>query len=364
MVKEKKVEQSILDTDLGWNRVSLTQKMLFFKDLALMLKSGLVITEALKLIYGTSHGYMKKIIAELYTAVKSGRKLSDCLAAYPHIFSGHMIGAIRSGESSGSLDTDLSNVASQLKREKLLIDKIKGALYYPVIVLIVAVIVGFLMVFYILPKISKMLVGLNVELPWTTKLVVAVSSFAQYYFWQIIVSLVLLVGIFIWFVYQTWSQPLLHKVYLFMPFVGALIKDVNLARFSLTLGTLLKSGLTITEALNLCAGGASNFYFKKALEKVKLGVDKGAKLSDQLARYPDYFPEICVRMIRVGEESGKLEETLFYLNDYYDSEIDNKTKNLSTIIEPLLLVFVGLIVLLIILSIITPLYSITRGVSR
>jgi type II secretory pathway component PulF len=364
MSKESNVDISILDKDINFNYVNLVQKMLFAKHLSLMLKSGLTITDGLSLLYGTSRGGFKKIIGEIYTAVKSGETLSSSMSNHPRVFSSFLIGSIYAGEASGNLENNLENIALQLRKEKDLLDKIKNALFYPVLVLMSALAMGFFIAFFILPKITPVLTGLRMELPWATRALITLSMFGQAYFWQIIIVTILGLIMILWTSRQSWAKPIYHGLYLKLPVVGRLVKNVNLARFSMTLGILLKSGLTITEALNLTTASTGNYYYHQALSQAKVGVDQGSKLSDQLAKHGHYFPEISVRMIRIGEESGKLEETMLYLADFYDSEVDNETKNLATLVEPMLLIGVGLVVLFLILSIITPIYSITRGVTR
>jgi len=359
-----KIKASIFEKDIEVNYISLVQKMLFVKHLALMLRSGLAISDALKLLYASSRGKFKTIIGEVYTSVKSGASLSSALANYPHVFSGFLIGSIYAGEASGSLEANLENVSNELKKEKELLDKVRGALFYPALVLVAALSMGLFVAFYILPKVTPILSGLRMELPWSTRSLIFLSSFSQSYGLGILIVTIILGLMLIWSYRQTWSQQFVDRLWLRLPLIGPLIKHVNLSRFSLILAMLLKSGLTITEALDLTRVSMSNYQYRHILDDVKSGVDKGSKLSDNLQKYDKYFPEISVRMIRIGEESGKLEETLFYLTEFYESEVDNATKKLATAVEPFLLIGIGLFVLFLALAIITPIYSITGGVSR
>lgn len=364
MQKGGLMKTNILETNLSIGGVSLVQKMLFAKHLSMMLKSGIAITDALRLLYNSSRGKFRLVIGGIYSSVKAGQPLASALAKYPHIFSSFFHGSILAGEASGNLENNLDNIAVQLKKDKELNDKIKSALFYPVIVLIVALAMGLFISFYILPKIVPMLAGLKINLPWTTKILIALSSFVQSYGLALVIIIVGLIIFLPILVKQKWTQPFFHRLWLNLPVVGLMTKNLNLARFSLNLGVLLKSGLTITEALKLTADSLTNYYYQQALINIKKAVDKGAKLSVNMNNYNDYFPELAIRMIKIGEESGRLEETLLYLADFFETEVDSAAKNLSIAVEPILLVFIGLVVGFLAIAIITPIYSITGGVIR
>jgi len=364
MTKGGSSKPGVLDTDLGFSHISLLQKMLFAKHLAVMLKSGIAITDGLRLLYGSSQGKFKQIIGEIYTSVKSGQSLANALSHYPNIFSSFFHGSVLAGEASGNLEINLDNIASQLKKDKDLTDKIKGALFYPIIVLVAAGGMGLFVSFYILPKITPLLSGLRVDLPLATRMLIKMSALSQSLGGYLLLIIICFFAFGLYLMRQKWSQPFFHRLWLSVPVIGKLIRYINLSRFSLNLAILLKSGLTITEALKLTSDSLTNYYYRQALVNVKQGVDKGSKLSANLNNFPDYFPEIAVRMIKIGEESGRLEETLFYLAEFYETEVDNATKNLSTAIEPVLLITIGLVVGFLAIAIITPIYSITGGVTR
>lgn len=358
------VGKNLLNTDLSFGHVSLIQKMLFARHLAVMLKSGIAISDALRLIYGSSQGRFKEIIAEIYTSVKSGASLANALAHYPHVFSGFFHGSVLAGEASGNLSTNLENIAKQLKKDKELLDKIKAALFYPVIVLAASAVITVFIAFYILPKVTPLLSGLRVQLPWTTKLLIYIASVAQSYGFYLLISLVAIIILLFLAMRQRWAEAWFGACSLNMPLVGKLIHYVNLSRFSLNLGILLKSGLAITDALKLTADSLTNYHYREVINSVNKAVNKGTKLATALNNYPDYFPDIAVRMIKVGEESGHLEESLFYIAEFYETELDGATKNLTVAIEPALLIIIGLVVGFLAIAIITPIYSITGSISR
>jgi type II secretory pathway component PulF len=364
MNKKSKNHASALDVSIDFGRVSLLQKMLFAKQLALMLKSGMSITDALKLIYSSSQGTFKQIIADIYNSVKAGRGLAAVMARYPRVFSSFFQGAVLAGEASGNLELNLQNVAAQLKKDKELVDKIKSALFYPVIVIVAAIIIASFVALYVLPKITPLLLGFKVQLPWTTRFLIWLSAFMQAWGLYLLAAFVVMVILTVLVIRQNWASPFFHRLYLTTPVVGNLTRNLNLSRISFNLGILLRSGLTITESLTLVAGSLNNYYYRQALVKVAGGVTKGGSLAASLARYPDYFPEMMLKMLKVGEESGHLEDSLLYIAEFYETEIDTATKNLATALEPALLIFIGLVVGFLAIAIITPIYSITGSITR
>jgi type IV pilus assembly protein PilC len=362
MIKKGGARQPMLATNIHLKGTSLVEKVVFAKHLSLMVKSGVVISEALKILYQGAQGKFKTTIGEIYNSVKSGRTLSRSLARYPKIFSDFFVGAVYAGESSGTLGESLENVANELRKEKELDDKIKGALLYPIIILVAAFALSLFLAFYILPKIIPLFEGLKMKLPWTTRALIAGSHFIQKNGSWLLISIIIAVVVLLWLLRQNFAKPFFHKIWLSLPIVNNIIRQANLARFTRTLGTLLGSGLNIVEALEITAKTTTNYYYARALAAVGKGVSKGNKLSLSLEKYQDYFPDMLIRMLAIGEESGKLEETLAYLADFYELEVDNATKNLSTVVEPILLIVIGLGVGFLALSIITPIYGITGAV--
>ena len=362
MVQQIKEKKSWLKIEINFGGVSLIQKAVFAKHLAIMLKAGLPITEALDIAQDSASGKFKKIIKEISGSVETGRSLSTSFARYPNVFSPFFINTTHTGELSGSLRESLENIAIQLEKEKNLAVKIKGAMLYPTIVLIAASILGIVLVFVILPKIVPLFKGLRVELPATTRALIAFSTIVQNYgsyFFFGLVSFIIFIG---WLIKQEFSKPVTHWLLLNTPIVKNITYNAKLSEFSRTLGMLLKSGVNIDKALEISKDTIGNYYYCQALKKISQNISIGAKLSENLAQYDNLFPIMMTRMIEVGEESGNFEEILFYLSDFYEAEVDTATKALSAAIEPLLLVFIGSVVGFLAISIITPIYSITSGI--
>jgi len=361
---KQKNKKSFLDFEISFGGAGLTQRALLAKHLAVMQKSGLSIVESLEIIIDSAQGKMKKVLREVLRSVSAGNTLSSSLERHPKIFGGIFVSSIYAGETSGTLDENLENLATQLEKEKELSAKIKGAMLYPIVVLVAAFFLGLAMSFFVLPKIIPLFEGLKTGLPLTTRWLIAFSHFIDSHgmglFWGI-VGFVIFMS---WFLKQKFVFPATHWLFLHIPIVKKISRNSNLARFSRTLGMLLKSGLTIDEALLVTERSLGNYYFKNALREVSKRVNKGTKLSDNLRQYETLFPKMVSRMVLVGEESGNLEDTLMYLANFYEVEVDNSTKSLSTAIEPILLIFIGLVVAFLALSIITPIYNITGNIRR
>lgn len=355
-------KKSALNMSIGG--VSVEQKALLARHLAIMLKAGLPLTEALHIAQDSATGSLKGILDDIFRSVTAGRSFADTLADHKKEFSGLFVSAVRAGEVSGTLEQNLEHLAVQLEKDKDLNSKIKGALLYPIIVLIATFVLGMVIAFYVLPQIVPLFVGLKMTLPPTTRFLIAFSQLIQK---SGITVLFGIVGFFVfvfWFLRQSFVKPITHWILLHSPLIGPLARATNLARFSRTLGMLLKSGLRIDEAIDIMRQILGNYYYQHVIGELERRVTKGSSMYENLQRYPFLFPLVVVHMVRVGEESGRLEDTLLYLGDYYESEVDSAIKSLSTVIEPLLLLLIGGAVGFLALSIIAPIYSITGGVHQ
>lgn len=360
-IKESK---SILEADVSLGGVNFTQRAIFAKHLSVMLRAGLTVSEAVHIAGDSSKGALKKILNKVLKSVNAGNSLSDSLARFPKVFEGLFVTSVYAGEQSGTLVENLEEVSVQLEKEKELILKIKGAMIYPVIVLVATFILGLTLAFLILPKITGLLKGLKVELPFTTRVLIQFSELVENHGLLLFIGIIGSVTAIYFLARSKMMRPVMHKIMLKTPIIRNVSKGANLTRFCRTTGTLLKSGLTLSEALDVAKVTLNNYHYQKAVEKASKGVRTGSKLSDLLAANEDMFPLIVTRMIGVGEESGNLEDSLIYLSDFYEKEVDEATKTLSTAIEPALLIFIGLFVGFLALSIITPIYDITGNIQR
>ncbi len=356
--------KGVLNQDVSFGGVTLVQKTLLAKHLAVMLSSGLTLGEALETAGETAKGKLARVLEQVRRRVLAGASLSAALAEHPRVFPPLFINAVFAGESSGNLAGNLANIAEQLEKDRVLISKIKGAMMYPAIILVAAFGLGLMLAFVLLPKLTPLFSGLKMELPWTTRALIAFGAFIENDGWQFLIGLVAAIIILIWLGRRKFTEALRHWVLLKLPGIGPVVRSANLSRFAGSLGLLLKSGVNLDEALEVTERTLGNYYYRRALRRAAHSTIQGTKLSDSLSESTKLFPPLVTRLVRVGEVSGKFEETLFFLSDFYEGEVDRATKNLSTALEPLLLLGIGLVVAGLALSIITPIYQITGNIGR
>ncbi|MEY4744378.1 MAG: hypothetical protein RL272_323 [Candidatus Parcubacteria bacterium] len=346
--------------------VSHIEKVLFTKHLSVMLKAGLTLLESIHiLIEQTSTWRFRIILRSIYRRIERGERFSDALEGFPQVFSPFYVNIVRAGEISGTLEGNLEHLAVQYTKEHELFQKVRTALLYPTIVLIAAAFIGFFFATYVLPQVAALFSGLQgIKLPLVTVILLKVSAFARKY--TLLSFFGLFGGLYFvwWFLRRKFLAPVTHLLQVRLPIIGKIVQDVNLARFSLVFGTLLKSGIDITKALEITSTVINNIYYKRALGRVLVEVQRGQPVSEVLNRYPSLFPRLTARMIGVGERAGKLEEVLGYLSDFYELEVETTMKNLQTILEPVLLLFIGLIALAMAFAILIPIYNFISAIRR
>jgi type II secretory pathway component PulF len=346
--------------------ISHVDKVLFTKHMAVMLRAGLTLIETLAILVEQASSWrLRTVVKDLHVRVNRGERLSDALAGYPRVFTPFYVNIVRAGEVSGNLVENLEHLAVQFTKEHELRGKVRTALMYPTIVLFAAAFIGFFFASYVLPQVAALFRGLKgIELPLVTRILLSVSDFARKH------TLLSFAGVFgavifiLWFVRLRVLAPVTHWLVLRLPIVGKIAKDVNLARFSLVFGTLLRSGIDITKAIEVTSTVLGNVYYRRALGRVLVEVQRGIPVSEVLAKYPDIFPKITSRMINVGERAGKLEEVLGYLSEFYELEVETAMKNLSTALEPVLLLFIGAIALAMAFAILIPIYNFISAIRR
>ena len=338
---------------------SKKQILLFTKNLTILLKSGSTLPESLLVLKDEAKGALRVILEDVYIQVDQGRKLSEALRSYPKVFPETYTNILGVGEDSGKLYQNLEYVTLQLEKSQTLKKKIQGAMIYPFIILIGGVGLGMAITIFVFPKVTTLFKNFKVELPFSTRILIAISDFFQQY--GIFAVLGVSAGVFfiIWFFRAKSVQFITHWIALHLPVVKSISMHLNLALFCRTLSTLLQSGLTIDEGLQISARSVTNFYYKRFLTNAYDRIKAGDNLAAILHQDPTLFPNADVQIINVGETSGTLYKSLDYCSSIHEDEVDNLTKNLSTLLEPFLLLSMGLMVAFLALSIITPIYSIT-----
>lgn len=343
--------------------VSQKEKMFFTEHLCLMIKGGVSLAEALEILKKESKSrLLKRALDYILERILEGDKLSKGMEQYPKIFDKFFRSIVKAGEEGGTLEENLKYLSSSLQASYSLRKKILGALIYPIIIILVALIIVFIITLFILPKLIKLFQSLEVELPLPTKILLGSGSFLQKYWIFILIAVFLYILIAKIFKTFPLTKFYIDKRNLFFPIFGKIEKNRNLSEFSRTFSTLLKSGVPILESLDICIDTLENEVFKKKLIKVRSGVERGEKISQGLKNFPELFPIIFSQMVLVGEKTGALEESFLYLTDFYEREVDSSVKNISSLLEPVILILVGLFVAFVALAIIMPIYQITSGI--
>lgn len=345
--------------DVSWGKIKFTDKMLFTEHLAIMLQAEIPLDEALSILAEQAAGKFKEVITSLYEKVETGQTLADCLSDHPKVFPAIYISLVRAGESSGTLVENLNHLAVQQRKSYDLKNKVRSAMIYPIIVLSATFFIGLGLSIFILPKITEMFSKMDMELPVTTRALIWVSGILQKYNIWVLVFFVALFAFMTWFFKQSWVKPYSHAFILHVPIVKKLSQSSNLASFCLSLGTMLESGLTIDEGLKITSRVVANVKYRDFLQEVVFHVSRGNTISSKLEKDPNLFSAMTTRMIKIGEKSGKLTETLKYLATFYEKQVNTLVDTLSAVLEPVLLVFIGLAVGVVALAILTPILKIT-----
>lgn len=344
-------------------RIKLLDKITFIKNLGVMLRAGLPVSKSLKILTAqTQNPKLSKAISEISRAVESGTSLSDAIAHYPKVFSPIFVSMVHVGEISGNLEKNLKYLAEQLQRDYNLVSKARGALTYPLVVLGALVMVGFLMFTFVLPKLTSTFIDLQVELPLMTRIVIGVVDIFAHYGILILILLIALGVVFIFWRKTNSGKTILHKLVLYIPVVSGVVIKINQARFVRVFASLIKSGMPIVEALSVSSHVVNNIYYQQIISDASSKVKIGSPLPSAFKKKPKLFSSLVVQMMEVGEESGTTETVLTEVADFYESEIDQTMKNLSSILEPVLMVIIGLVVGFLAIALITPIYNITQSI--
>lgn len=341
-----------------FGRVKLKEKIVFANNLSTMIGAGLTLSRALSVIERqTKNRKLKEITAAITKSVSQGKPLSDSLAAHPSVFPPLFIAMVRSGEETGNLPQTLNVIAAQLEKSYDIRRKIKGAMMYPGIVFSVIIAIGILMMIYVVPTLSSTFKSFNAELPATTRFVIGTSDFLSQHTFSAILAIVFVISVIVEFFRSRIGKRGLSYFVLHAPVAEKITKQANAALTMRTLASLISSGLGIVKGLEITRDVLQNPYYVEFLTSAEKEVQKGVSLASIFEKDTLLYPTLVGEMIQVGEETGKLGELLNKGAQFYEDEVDAITKNLSTIIEPLIMVFVGIAVGFFALSMIQPLYS-------
>lgn len=344
---------------LRFSRVSFNDIVHFTQQLSTMITAGLSLTESLNILkVQTTNAAFSKIISEILKEVEGGASFSQALEKYPQYFSQIYVSLLKAGEASGKLQTVLERLASNMEKQREFRSKTRGALVYPVIILIAMVVVIFIMMTFVVPKLTDLYKDFGTELPPTTKLLMFISSFFVHFWWLLI--------ILIWggiILFRAWKKTpigarMLDHFLFQLPIWGNLKKQIVLTEFTRTLAILASAGIPILESLEIVGGAVNSVVYQDDLKEVAKQVEKGFPLGLPISQNPR-FPPILGQMVTVGEETGKLDETLNKLSNFFEAESEQGIKTLTTAMEPLIMVVLGVGVGFVVISILMPIYNLT-----
>lgn len=345
------------------SRLSVKEKIIFFKYLAVMIDAGTPLEKGLIAIHSQSRSaLMHKILHIILTDVASGEFLSTSLKKMPQLFDPMSISLITVGENSGTLSQSLLRIGEQIEKSQELKHKIQSALLYPIIVMVATGAIAAYLLLVLLPQITPMFQTLNIKIPWTTRVVVGTSSFVLHNGLYILLGLVALVVGATLLLRIPKIRFVFDAILLRLPIMGPLVKQVQIAQFSRILGTLLKSGVTIIEALSIAGTALSNAVYRQTMLAMSREIQNGSSISTHLFAKKNLFPPFITQMISMGEESGKLDDSFLFVASFAEREVDDATKTLTTVLEPLLMLAIGGLVGFIAIAIITPIYQLTSGI--
>ncbi|HEV7702531.1 MAG TPA: type II secretion system F family protein [Candidatus Paceibacterota bacterium] len=347
-----------------FSAIKAADLVILTKNLSGMLKAGLSLYRALSVLKKqTKNKKLIKILTSLSDDINSGETLSVGLSKFPDVFSKLFVSMTKAGEESGNLAGALSDVGVSLEKSQALTKKIHGALIYPGIILSAMVVIGILMFAFVVPTLANTFKELGVTLPLPTRVLI---FFGNFFSNHLLLTFAILGGL-VFGVYMLFRAKFIRKYIDFLllriPVVKNLVKELNTARTARSMSSLLLSGVSLTRAVEITEDVVQNVYYKKVLHQANIAVEKGAPFSSVFETNSSLYPVMMSEMIQVGEETGKLSDMLLEVALFYEGEIENKTKNLSTIIEPVLMIIIGAGVGFFAISMISPLYSILGSIS-
>lgn len=362
IVVSLKSKQPQANTLLGWllHRVNFSELVIATRQLATMVSSGLVLSDAIDILEEqTTNKTLKQTFSEISQDIKGGLTLAQALGKYPSIFPRLYVNLIKSGEASGKLDLVLTQMADGLEKDREFQAKVRGALIYPALVLGMMFVVVIIMMVFVIPKMINLYEQSTIELPLPTKILITTSNLFVHFWWA---GLSILIALIVFL--HRWNKTpqgsfLLGELMLKLPLIGKIVTGVTLTNFSRTFGLLISAGVPLLESIGIVSDLTGNPVFKKSLKDSYVGVERGLPFSTMLIA--GIFPKIVGQMVKVGEETGKVDEIFFKLASYFESESEHLLKNLSVVIEPIVLIILGIGVGFLVISIILPIYKLTTS---
>ena len=343
----------------SWRGVPMIEIIVFSRQLAVMLEAGIPIVRALRTLQEQARDHLfAETLKEITFEVDGGSSLYRAMSNHPKVFSELYLSLIEAGEKSGNLVTVLSRLADTLQRENDFRSKTKGAMIYPAVIMAAMLMVVILMFVFVIPRLKGLYEELGATLPITTRILLQISSFMVNFWWLVLILLVGMVILLKHFAATEQGEQFCSRLQLKLPVFGMLIKQMQFTSFTRTLSMLISAGIPILQSLDIAKKTMSNFLFQRGIEEAAKNVEHGGSLGEALSHNPN-FPSMLAEMVKVGEETGKLDNVLLNLASYYENESMRTVDNLSSLLEPLIMIILGIGVGFLVLSLIMPIYSLT-----
>jgi type II secretory pathway component PulF len=358
-VHEEAQNSSVIrDVSRLWEGVSKKEVLVFFRQLSVLIESKVPVTSSLLAIAEeTENSYFRMVIKEVKDDVDDGMALSEAFAKHPRIFSPLVVNLIHAGEVSGGLQGAINFVADHTEKDYYLTSKIKGALYYPAFVLGVAAIIAFLVVTFIIPKITLILKDFDSQLPWYTRAIIFASDFLAAYWWVVLLVVAVVVTTFVYYIRTPDGRRMVDEYILSIPIVGKIAQYIYLSRFAENLGVLLNGGIPVVRSLTIVSNIVGNDLFRRVGMNAAEEIKRGGNMSTVFFRSPE-IPHLVSQMVKIGEESGSVSNILRSVASFYTQEVDGMTRNLTTLLEPVLIVILGIGVAILVIGILLPIYNV------
>ncbi|MDP3970308.1 MAG: type II secretion system F family protein [bacterium] len=344
-------------------KVPIVEKIFFVHNIALMIRTGFSISDALSVIIAQIKSkQMKKVVNDIHNNILQGESFSSSLEKHPYVFDNLFVSMVAAGEISGNLENTLKQLAMQMKKAYSLRKKIRNALTYPVLILVFMIVMGTVMFIFIVPTILELYEGGGYTLPLPTRIIIAVSEYISANFLTIASLLVLFIVIVVMIFRTKKGKFALHTVLLKLPIIGQIIKNVSVAKITRTMHSLIVTDIPIVKSYEIISNTVGNLVYKKHLIHSSELLTKGTSVFTTIADRPDLFDNVIAQMIKVGEDTGTLDEMTAEVANFYEEEVDSTMSNLTVIIEPVLMIFIGLGVGFLAVAIIMPIYGLVEQV--
>ncbi len=360
--REKEMNKLLKDLQNSWDRVSQKELMIFFRQFSTLIGAKVSIINSLQAVREQMENKaLRRVVQEISNDIEDGMTLAESLEKHPEIFSALTVSTIKAGEVSGNLQKSISYIADNIEKNYQLTAKIKGALFYPVFVIVAASVIGFLTMIFVIPKLTQVIIDMGAEIPWYTQVIIATSGFFENYWWAILVVILGVVGGSMYYTGTETGKRDWDFIVLKIPVIGKLARYVYITRFSSNFSMLLAGGIPIVQALVVVSEVVNNTIYKGIILRGADEVKAGGNISSIFSR-STYIPVIVTRMIKIGEETGEMNGSLDSIASFYEKETDNIVRNLTSLIEPVLIVFLGIGVAVLVFAILLPIYNITGNI--